>query len=340
MSRRTAIVALFAASLALPRIGPAATEETAAEGAAEIKLPLTIAKVWYRREGRGGFGGASASGDLTITPDELKFVTRKKELDLPLESVHMLGLGRMPGDVDTEWVLLVAVQSGARRTYGFRDGSKAGYGQKTREIYDTLRAAFRQLSVAQYAVPEGYRSYDELSDLFVIAVPEGWSSYHHSVTASGGEGSWGTVVLTAQRLATRDDPEGSKARVRQMHDGKLEAVLIDRRKAAKGMTCEGFTDKGRDRLLAWVAEEPLLGEDYELLGEPELVPTQVDGCDGLRVRARARNVEGDEVLLDLRTVASGATAFLLALRGPAGGSAGTKALFEEMVGTFRLAPTR
>jgi hypothetical protein len=339
MNRRVAGVALLSACLALPGVSPA-TQEPDAEEAPEVRLPLTIAKVWYRREGKGGFGGATASGDLTITPDELKFVTRKKELDLPLDSVHMLGLGPMPGDVDTEWVLLVAVQSGARRTYGFRDGSKAGYGQKTREIYDALRAAFRRLSVAQYAVPDGYRSYDELSDLFVVAVPEDWSSYHHSVTSSGSGGSWGTVVLTAERLATRDDPEGSRARVQRMHDGMLQAVLIDRRKAAKGMTCDGFSDKGRDRLLAWVAEEPLLGEDYELLGEPELTPTQLDGCSGLRVRVRARNVEGEEVLLDLRAVASGATAFLLALRGPAGGPTGTDSLFEEMVGTFRLAPTR
>lgn len=343
---------LLAALLALIAwVGPTqpawSKKRPPAEEAAEaLEIPVTIERVWYRTAKKLGIGGAQMTGDLTITEEGLHFDGRKRDFTIPLDSIHRVSWGRMRGDVDTDWAVLALVDEKGKRIVGFRDGKKLGYGRRSRSIYETILGAARLMSVAQYKVPEGFRTYDGLDFLFTLAVPEGWSAHHRSVIEIDGQPTWGEMLFlpgSERDEGAPGDPWGDHLvewSVDAVRAGQVGGIFIDRNKAERGMSCIGFTEKARARLLERAERDPLF---RGVRGEEESTRTEpwaVDGCHGLRIVRRSRPEEGAEVVLDVRAVCDGETLFLFGLRSRADRFDADVEVFEQAVSHVRFSVAR
>ena len=324
-------VGLLLALLARP---VAAGDAPSAEG-----YPRTIASVWMRTGTERGITGPKLSGDLVITPESLELLAGKRDLSIPFDVVRMISFGTMRGDVDTEWVVLSVVRDGKRELIGLRDGRKLGYGQHTGELYDALRDTARRFSWAQFATSEGFRPYTELDRVFAMDVPADWAMYHHDLVHVDGVVRYGTVVFTALPLLEADDPKG-KARPRalaKIQDGAVSAWIVTRREALGGMKCEGFDRGALAALGEIVAADPFFGRPFDFAAAPAFESSQIDGCTGVRLVARAA---APPVVLDLRAVAREGTLVLVGLRTTEAELAREAPLFERAVSSLRLAATR
>jgi hypothetical protein len=313
----------------------------AAAGTTEpaVQLPLTFDRVWYRAEKKKGLGklkAAKATGHLTLTEESLEFASSKDRFALPLDRIWMISMGTMGQDVSTEWVLLSIQDSAGPRLIGVRDGRNLGYGQATKEIYESLRAGLRQLSAAQYDVPEGLQPYDGLDSQLVFAVPEGWNAYFQEVQFSGDSPTWGVTLFSSESI-DHEDPDDRADALRQVRHGDLEAFFLGRSPAKKGMSCEGFSTKTRQTLLELAREDPLFGEGYQVIQEPQATPIEIGGCSALRVTARTRENQGIERALDLRFVADHRTLFVFGTRSAVDRLEQAAAPLDSAISTVRFA---
>jgi len=312
----------------------------------EETYPRTVRKVWYRTGSARGITGPKLSGDLVITPESLEFLADKQDISIPFDAVWMISLGQMRGDVDTEWVVLSILRGEERELVGLRDGSKLGYGQGTDELYQFLRATARRFSRAQFVAPEGFRPYTELDRVFALAVPAGWSTYHHELSSVEGIIRWGTVVFTppsamADPGKAPDPPAVQRARTLEaIQQGRTAAWVVERREAAAGMSCAGFA-KGALRVLGgWIADDRFFGHPLAQDDPPRFEPLEIDGCAGLRLVQRGPGPELDAPLLDLRIVAREETVLLMGLRSKVATYEQDREPFERGISSLRLAVTR
>lgn len=300
--------------------GSAAEGPPAAEGGESIQIPVTFDRVWFRDGQRRGWGGAGLTGELTVSETKLHLACPKRNLTVPLSSIHRVSYGKMRGDVDTDWIVMSILDDGERRLIGFRDGRKMGYGQHTDEIYQTILAAVRRAGVAQYDVPAGFEAYVGLEGQLTLAIPQGWSVYHRALTATDRHGFWGEAIFSPEPVlsTTEQDPERREELRREalqaIDSGAADAFFVDRREARRGMRCRGFSDKAVKLLQQWVAEDPLFAQARGVEESIRTQPIVVDGCNGLRIVKHSG--QGDEVerVLDLRAVSDDEIVFLFGLR--------------------------
>jgi hypothetical protein len=286
-------------------------ETPATLGIPSPEFPVTIQKVWYRTDKNTGFGKSYKMGDLVVSTDSLEFVHRKRGWKVPLHDIHMMSMGKMKGDVDTEWVVLSLRSEKRGSLRGLRDGRKMGFGGRTGEIFEILKRAVEQASAAQYDVPEGFRAHTDLEHLFTVGIPEDWSAYNRSRVIQEGKVREGTVVFFEGRLpegvTTVEDGEASPE-VRDLLDGiatgEKRSFLVERRTAGKGMRCSGLDPEVVSVLsgeLAAVWNSPTTGEIDDV---------EVDGCRGARFRIRGPGRDGNTRIADVTVVSHGRMLYL------------------------------
>ncbi|HXV76978.1 MAG TPA: hypothetical protein VD788_11745 [Candidatus Polarisedimenticolaceae bacterium] len=315
-----------------------------------IVFPLTIRNVWYRTAAHSGFTGAKHSGDLTIGRQALEFYAKRRSLAIPLEQLWMISYGTMRGDVDTEWAVLTLKDGNERSFVGLRDGSKWGYGQRTREIYETLIDAAVELSAAQFAAPPGFRPYTELDHIFAMPVPQGWSSYHHELVHVDGAVRWGVVIFSEQELIEEGAPatvsptsrttERQRA-LRELQQGRATAWILRRDESTGGMSCDGFSERALQTVRQRLADDPFFGVPFEIAADQRFDDgPSIDGCASPRLVLEAQAADGRRLVLDLRVVSRRETYGLIGLRTTADAYTRELALFEQGVAGFRFAVTR
>jgi hypothetical protein len=338
------------ALLALVLSTPGTSFADPKEEAASIDYPLTIRKIWYRNAKRSGFTGAKHSGDLTIDRQSLEFFAKKRSLSIPLDELWMITYGTMRGDVDTEWVVLTIKDGDERSLVGLRDGSRWGYGQRTREIYETLVAAAEDLSAAQFSAPDGYQPYSELDHVFAMPIPADWSYHHHDLITHEGTLKWGRVVFSEHPLIDPEvehwteemgpNPQRDRA-VHAIQQGEETAWIVARFEAGSGMTCEELKPKAIKTLSERVNDSPFFGVPFEPADDlPFEAAEPVDGCASVRLERRAAGEQGKTVVLDLRAVAREETVLMIGLRTTADEYERRLPVFERAVDELRLAATR
>ena len=286
------------------------------ESSPRIELPLTIEKLWYRS------GGKRRQGYLTVSEDGFEFTTKKKTFLIPIERIHHISYGTIKNDVDTEWTVLTVGATEPYAMVGFRDGKKWGYGSRTREVFERLRGVVRQLSAAQYRVPEGHQTYEDPEHGCTLAFPDSWHAYVESLVLVGSRSSLGTTVLSEAPIRTVET--NASGRKRNADDlelldailaGESPGFLIERAPATRGMDCDGFSAGARARLLARAGEDPIFGADHEMLEAPSASEEVVGGCRALHVTGRSRRrSDGNEVVLELFAVARGERLYLFGFR--------------------------
>ena len=281
--------------------------------------PQTIQKIWYRTGKQRGFVGPKYSGDLMITRSSLEFLSKKADISIPFEDVGMVSYGKMSGDVNTDWVVLTIEDGGLLRLMGFRDGTKLGYGVRTPDIFETVLDAAEELSWGQFSAPEGLVPYTELDHVFAMAVPRGWSSYHHEMISSAGSVFWGTVIFTPESMTgdateSRLDATERELALEAIQRGETTAWIVRRVESKGGMTCDGFTDKALKTLRKWIARDPFLNVPFEAPENAAFEPTPIGACQGVRASLEATTSSGATPVLELRVVSQGQAALIIALR--------------------------
>ncbi len=286
----------------------------------ELVLPVTVDEVWYRNYQKRGIGKPySISGNLTVSADAIEIVNRKKKVTIKMDDVRIVSFGKMKGDVDTDWVVLGLGGSGSDRIVGIRDGKRMGYGGRTRAMYETILGGARQAAAGQFRVPEGFRLYEELMDFCTLAVPESWTSYLESLVFVGDGVPWGRIVFSAESIRRVERKEDGSALViedrevlSRVIEGEVPAFYIERRPSGRGMSCNGFSAKAQQRLIADLGRDP---------GGPEadgltVRPLTIDGCSGLGIRGRSGDGEA-AAEIEIRAVAHRDTLYLFGMRASA-----------------------
>jgi len=287
-----------------------------------VRLPLTLEKVWFRsQKGKSPIRLFNTKGDLTIREDGMAFHTSKASVEIPLERIRVVSYGKTRGDVDTEWTLLGIGDESLETILAIRDGSKLGYGQRSWEIYRTIRRALRSLGAAQYAMPEGFTVFDDFDLHFTIGIPAGWHSYVDSVVIVGNRASQGTVVFSEETLRQnvvgdggRRRPKTDEAALARALSGAAPAFFVERLAAGRGMTCEQVSDKARRRVLEQAAAGELFHGGGQFVALPTVTPIVVDRCKGLRLRGRVADRDGVTTEVDLHGVVQGDTLYVFGLR--------------------------
>ena len=311
--RRTAAW-VVAAALAGAAPGPPAAEPPQS-GRPQVALPLAIDRLWLRA------GGERREGDLIVSASGLEFTARKRVFSYPLDRVRVLSLGKMAGDVDTEWVVLAVGVSRPYDLIGLRDGSKWGYGGRTQEIYHQLRSVMKQLGAAQFRVPPGHVVHEDPEHTCTFAIPDGWSSYLDSLVVLGGRAALGTTILSRDRVRYVEREGSADARVvddlellDRILAGESPGFFVERTEAGRGMRCEGFSAAGKERVLQRARDDLVFAEGWEVVQAPAVTAAEIGGCQGLHVVGRSRRPDGAEVVLELYAAAPGDRLHLFGLR--------------------------
>lgn len=323
-------------------VGGAPGETPPRTDAEEVRLPLTIERVWFKPSKKL----INSGGDLTISAEGLELVKNKKTIVVPLDELYVLSYGRFKSDVDTEWSVLGFGEQGPSTLLAIRDGKKLGYGQRTRRIYDQLRAAMKLLGVGQFRVPPGYTTYEAFATQFTLAIPEDWDSYMQSLVVQADGQSWGTAIFSSEKIEhpyrtageiahLEDDPD-----LRRVLGGEVPAFFVARGEIESGMDCNGFTDKAKQRLLEREQERSV-----DILGFPfvepfTLTPATVGFCSGFRAQARSRRPDGKEVRIDLYIVAEEKTLYVVGLRALEEVYEAAREPFENALATFKFSVAR
>ena len=304
----------------------------------DIQLPLTIERVWFKPSRKL----ISSGGDLTISAEGLELVKNKKTVVIPLEELYVLSYGRFKSDVDTEWTILGLGENGPSTLLAIRDGKKLGYGWRTRQIYDKLRVAMKKLGVGQFRVPPGYLTFEVFATQFTLAIPADWDTHMQSLVVEADGRSWGTAIFSSEEI---DHPHRKAGEISHLEDdpdlqrvlaGELPAFFIGRSEIESGMSCNGFTDKAKQRLIQREHERTVDVLGYPLVEPFSLTPATVGFCSGFRAQARSRRPDGREILIDLYFVADDATLYVIGLRSLDEVHAAAREPFENALATLKF----
>jgi hypothetical protein len=322
--------------------GPASAAQSAAEpggpDGTEIRLPLTIAKVWFRGESEkkpGKLKKNKRSGDLTLTEAGFEFISKKDSFFLPVDRLSMISYGTLGQGVDTEWIVVGLREGETTHVVAFRDGRKLGYGQQTDEIHRKIRGAAELLGAAQFSAPEGFESYTAFDDQLTVVIRDSWNAYVLTSVFVGGSAPWGRTVFSPESVDDLKD-DVDDPHLRRMYDGDLPAILVERSEADAGMTCAGLSRKAVGRLLDQADEGPIFAAGAAVVEEPTATPVVIAGCRGVRIEARTKDADGVERVLDQRFFANEGTLFRFAIRSRVENLDEYRGYLDEMLETLRL----
>jgi hypothetical protein len=193
----------------------------------------------------------------------------------------------------------------------------------------------KALRAAQYRVPQGHKTYDHVDDQFALAIPDDWGPHVQSTVTVGDRTLWGTIIFAAEPVGSGAGEDS--ASLRRVREGAVPALVLERREAGRGMSCDGFSERVEAWLRELAAERLQFGEGFAAVEPPQVETTTLDGCSALRFAGRSRGPDGGEHVLDLYAASDGSTLFLLELRSPAGSYAERRPVLETAVATWRFA---
>jgi hypothetical protein len=184
--------------------------------------------------------------------------------------------------------------------------------------------------------PDGYPVFDGLKDQFTIALPAGWSAYDQTQALGGKAGLRGTIVFSAERLTKEGETLADPAVMARADTGDLPSFFVDRKSAAKGMTCAKFTKSAAYNLGVLLTEDPIFGALRRRFSATPIHhdPISVGGCRGYHYKGEGKN---GSWILDVRAVSDGKTLYLFSLRNTAENFGKNLGTFEKAMETLRLA---
>lgn len=139
-------------------------------------------------------------------------------------------------------------------------------------------------------------SYQGNRNQFTIDVPDGWHIVDQSPYSDTG-----VVAFYSRPLEAKYDKDAAIYQQNEqammdllddMLSGAVPSFFMDRYKASKGMSCEGFDARAQKKKLKIYTKSDALGTGSKVVGKPDVSTTEFGGCKGLRVLILADSVDG------------------------------------------------
>ena len=112
--------------------------------------------------------------------------------------------------------------------------------------------------------------------------------------------------------------------------------MLERSEARHGMTCEKLSEKGVRKIVEQVGQDPVFRRKAEMIGTPKVSPTELAGCDAVKIEALSRDEDGVERILDLRVFANHGTLIRFGIRSRVENYETHREALEETISTVRL----
>jgi hypothetical protein len=130
--------------------------------------------------------------------------------------------------------------------------------------------------------------------------------YDQAQALSGKAGLRGIVVFSAERLTKEGEALGDPDAMARADSGDLPSFFVDRKSAAKGMTCTKFTKSAAYNLGVMLTEDPIFGALRRRFSATPIHhdPIPIGGCQGYHYKGEGKN---GSWILDVRAVSDGKT---------------------------------
>jgi hypothetical protein len=109
-------------------------------------------------------------------------------------------------------------------------------------------------------------------------------------------------------------------------------------KAEDGMSCDGFSEKARAKILKMAQEHSDFGEGAKILESLRSEPVSFAGCKGIRIYGSGTAPEKEDITwtMEVRAVAGAKTLYLFILRCSVENLKKNAEIFQKSIATFKL----
>ena len=119
--------------------------------------------------------------------------------------------------------------------------------------------------------------------------------------------------------------------------GESPGFFVERGRASRGMSCTGFSESARERVLRRARQDIVFGEDFEVLTAPAATVDTGGECVALHIVGRSRRPDGAELVLELYAAARGETLYVFGLRALADRYEDHRKAFAVSIATVKFA---
>lgn len=185
-----------------------------------------------------------------------------------------------------------------------------------------------------------FKPYQGNRDQFTLEIPDGWHVVDQSPYSDAGVIAFYSqpmeIKLDRDPVIAEQQKQSFMAMLNGMMSGATPSFFLDRYKAGKGMTCSGFDARALKKKLKIYTKSDVLGKKAKLLGEPEVTPTPVGGCQGIRVLVRANTETGTTMQMLVYSAAIDGTTYDFVLTAEPQFFARNLQWFERVISSIRL----
>ncbi|MCP4656280.1 MAG: hypothetical protein GY856_12780 [bacterium] len=118
--------------------------------------------------------------------------------------------------------------------------------------------------------------------------------------------------------------------------GETPSFILYREREPKGTKCEGFSEKGKEKVIQIIDDHSILGDDSEVLEPLRTEQIFAGGCRALRLRGRSRGADGAEWVTDVHAIARFGVLYLFALRNKKEYYAANLETYDKVMRTLEL----
>lgn len=205
-------------------------------------------------------------------------------------------------------------------------------------------------SILAQVQSDSLRSHD-LKDQFSIKLPIDWMVYdqalmYREMTGEKDIPSFFDMAffLPLKYLKRNTVPTPSQGTMRlssdivtKMDTGELPSFFVNRHKAKKGMSCNGFPEKAKKEVIKLLWKDSIFSTKYSKVIVPlQADTTSIGECRALRIKGRAQLPDGNEWVLDVHALSDGKILYLFSLRNEKQYYERNYSLYERAVATVRL----
>lgn len=182
--------------------------------------------------------------------------------------------------------------------------------------------------------------YEGNRNQFTVDIPDGWHVVDQSPYSDTG-----VVAFYSKPLEAKydKDPVVNQQRQQAMMDllddmvsGAVPSFFMDRYKADKGMSCEGFDARSQKKKVKIFVKSDALGRGSKVVGKPDVSTTEFGGCKGLKVLILADAVDGQSMQMLVYSAAVDGLTYDFVLMTESTYFAQNLPWFERVIASVRL----
>ena len=186
-------------------------------------------------------------------------------------------------------------------------------------------------------LPEGFVLYEGSNEEVTIGIPKDWTAYDQGQTmkALGIDRKVGDMIIFYQSKDPTSRLLFSPELMAKVDTGEVPSFFLQKLPAEKGMSCAGFSEKAKKKLVDIIGNDPHF-KGKNALEPAHAEPTDVGGCKGLRVRAKRKSESGSPIVADAYMASDGQRVYVFSLRNPVENFEKNEGVFQQAISTLKF----